>query len=465
MKILIVDDEKISRTILKSKMKNLGDCTAVDNARDALVKIEAAKTAGEPFDLITLDVSMPGMDGRHALQQIRKAEIQAKIPKEERVKIVMVTARMNLNTIKECIRMGCNGYLVKPVSRYQLLQNMGKMGFDTKDAVKQAKDGQATTAAVADIISRFYAGKIDLPVFPSVVQDVQDLLAGDKPPDIDQLAQVVKRDIVISSKLISIANSPLYKGMDTVGNLNGALVRLGIKTTQGVISAVAARNLFESRNDSLKAELDRLWLHSFAVASLGKQIGEALGSKNPENVFLMGIIHDIGKMLVMKAYVDMYPEESVADKNFQLAVHEIHTTFGAVLIKKMRFSPLFVQVAEFHHWQNFEKDTEQELLILNIADHLSYEIGFGYLDEVGPGAREGRSKTTDFAEKAKEAQKEKDKEAGIDSDLALGLNDREAIIKRLSALPALKLIGLTPEAILAIGEQIQPMIKESAQAF
>ena len=462
MKILIVDDEKISRKILKSKMESLGTCVAVDSSKKALAEMEVAVSKKQPFDMITLDVSMPGMDGRQVLQHIRRQEIQSKVPKADRVKILMVTARMNMTTIKTCIKLGCNGYLTKPVSRYQLLQNLGKMGFDTKAALKKEDKNQSHATAVADIISRFYAGKIALPVFPHIVQEVQDLLDGED-PGIDDLSHIVEKDIVISSKLISIANSPLYKGMDTADTLNAALLRLGMKTTQGVISAVAAKNLFESNNESLKKELERLWLHSFATASLGKMLAEALGNDNAENIFLMGIIHDIGKMLLMKAFVDMYPEESVEDEEFQLAIHEIHTTFGAALLKKMRFSPAFVQVAEFHHWGTLSKEAEQELMIISLADQLSTEIGFGVLREPAPEVKDGPE--TDYAEQAKDAKKIKDAREGIDPDENSGIEDRDGTLKRLKSMSILKHLGLSAETVLAIGEQVRPMVKDSAGAF
>ncbi len=448
MKILIVDDENISRKILVSKMKPLGVCVAVDSSEKALVEMAAAIAKNKPFDIITLDVSMPGMDGKQMLQHIRTREIKDKVPKQDRVKILMVTARMNMNTIKTCIKMGCNGYLTKPVSRVQLLQNLEKMGFDTKDALKTENSEKSRTAAVADIINRFYSGKIALPVFPHIVQEVQDLFANTD-PSIDELGKVVEKDIVISSKLISIANSPLYKGMDTVNSLNTALLRLGLKTTRGVISAVAARNLFSSANKTLKKELERLWMHSFATACLGKQIGDALGSKKSDNIFLMGIIHDIGKMLLMKAFVDMYPDQSIADRELRLAIHEIHTTFGAVLLKKMRFSSSFVQVAEFHHWNTYEKDTDQELLILCLADQLAYEMGYGFLGSEGHR----------LPNKVKDTQKKASGENQASETL------RGEALERLKNLSALKHLGLTPEAVYAIGEQIRPMIKESAGAF
>ena len=122
MKILIVDDEAISRKVLIKNMESLGECVAVDDARKALEQIDLAAKTEQPFDLVTLDVSMPGMDGKQLLQHMRKREAAAKIPRPERVKVIMVTARMNMATIKECIKIGCSGYLSKPVSKSQLLE-------------------------------------------------------------------------------------------------------------------------------------------------------------------------------------------------------------------------------------------------------------------------------------------------------------------------------------------------------
>lgn len=477
MKILVVDDERISRNILMSKLKKMGQCVGAQNSTDAFAALEKAVAAKEPFDLITLDVSMPGMDGKQMLAQIRKEEIQNQVPKDERIKILMVTARMNMNTIKACIKLGCNGYLTKPVNQYPLFSNLEKMGFDASQALAKESRDQGPTAAVADIINRFYTGKIELPVFPHIVQEIE-LVMKTKDPDIEALARIVEKDIVISTKLISIANSPLFKGVDRVDTLNDALVRLGMSTAQAVISAVAAKGLFASQNASLKKELDRLWLHCFSVATLAKQIGKALGGKNVENLFLMGIVHDIGKILLLKAYADIYPDQSISDEKFQLAIHEIHTTFGAVLVKKMRFSPAFVQMAEFHHWNEFEKETDPELGIINLADHLSYELGFGYLEgrispDLGTPIETPDAGETDYSKQAERlrAQKEKEEEPFAQTDPGSefgcepGPDLRQQMLARLSALPALAHTGLDAEKVLALGEAISPQIKESAQAF
>lgn len=447
MKILIVDDENISRNILLSKMTEIGTCVAVNSAKDALAEFGKAKAENQPFDLITLDVSMPGMSGQELLEHIRKKESQDKIPKKDRVKIIMITARMNLGTINACIQRGCNGYLTKPVTQVQLIQSLSQMGFELAGSDKNDEENMSHNAGVAEIIKRFYSGKIKLPVFPNIVKEVEELLA-DKDPSIDDLSKIVEKDLVVSSKLITIANSALYKGLDDVNSLNEALMRLGLKNTLAVCSALATKNLFDSKNQALKTEMDKLWVHSFTVATLARRLAEEKGFDNLETIFLMGLVHDIGKMLLMKAFVDMYPDVSISDEDLQRTIHEIHTTFGGVLLKKMHFSKQIIKIAEFHHWDQFEDDTDKELLLISLAESLARELGFLFFSK-------------------KDENNAPELEEG---DLALETNneielDHDQIIKDLSGLSALKYLELDPEKVFSIIEEIHPMIKDTSRAY
>ncbi|WP_321494644.1 HDOD domain-containing protein [uncultured Desulfobacter sp.] len=451
MKILIVDDEDISKNILLSKMAHMGTCVAVNNAKEALEELDKAKTDNQPFDLITLDVAMPGMGGQELLEHIRKNEIKNKIPKDDRVKILMITSRMNVGTINACIKRGCNGYLTKPVSQTQLIQSISQMGFELEQAENSGEKELSSSSGVAEIIKRFYSGKIILPVFPSIVKEIEELMAG-KDPSVDDLAKIVEKDLVISGKLITVANSSLYKGLDDVNSLNGALVRLGLKHTLAACSALATRNLFDSDNEALKIEMDKLWVHSFAVASLARRLAEEKGFDNLDTVFLMGLVHDIGKMLLMKAFVDVYPDVSISDESLQLAIHEIHTTFGGVLLKKMHFSKQIIKIAEFHHWDKFEGNTDKELLVISLADSLTRLLGFSVL------SKKDEDNTPEFEEGdlALEVENDEVKKFELDHD---------KIMEELSGVSALKVLDLDPEKVFSILEQIQPMIKENSRAF
>ncbi|MCP3898351.1 MAG: HDOD domain-containing protein, partial [Desulfobacteraceae bacterium] len=290
MKILIIDDDFISRKILNAKLNKLGECTSVDGGKEAISLYNKSLKEKEPFNLLVLDISMPHVNGLEVLKTIRGKERKQKIPKTKRVKIIMVTSRMNKLTIKSCIKNGCNGYITKPVNSFLLFQNIKKLGFEIPEALLEKKT-KSHKNTVEEIIKRFYKGEINLPVLPNIIQEVQDFLKSED-ASIDGLVKIVEKDPVMTGKLISIANSPLYKGVDAVDNLNSGLVRLGLKVAQSTISTIANKNLFNSKNKSLKELLGKLWMHSFACACCGKLIAEELEFKDSETIFLMGIVHD-----------------------------------------------------------------------------------------------------------------------------------------------------------------------------
>lgn len=114
MKILVVDDEPISRQKMKKILEGLGECQAVDSGTRALETFRAAWEAWSPFDLITLDVSMPDVSGMEVLTQIRSLEESKQVPPSKRAKIVMVTACADRNTVVNAVQGGCNDYVTKP---------------------------------------------------------------------------------------------------------------------------------------------------------------------------------------------------------------------------------------------------------------------------------------------------------------------------------------------------------------
>ncbi len=376
MKIMIVDDEPVSRKIMARTLGPIGKCTITDSGKKAIVLFEKAVKKQKPFDLIILDISMPDISGIKVLNQIRTREKNLKIPKPERAKIIMVTASMRKSVIQKCIRLGCSSYIAKPYNRGQIFRELERLGFTIPDDLKKKTDNKKSyTSLVGGIIKRFNSGEIELPVLPRMVQEVQNLLNSSE-PSIEELADIIKKDAVISTRLIAIANSSLYKGVDAAKDLNAALLRLGLKETLNVITTLTNKNLYKSENASLKKLLDILWMHSFACACCARFIEDELSHVKAEGTFLMGIIHDIGKVLLLKAIADISPDEFFDDKDLQSAIHEAHTVFGAVLIKKWGLAEIYIKVAELHHWNTFPENTEKELIIVHLADLIVNAMGY-----------------------------------------------------------------------------------------
>jgi two-component system, chemotaxis family, chemotaxis protein CheY len=127
MKILIVDDDSVSRMFLERIMNDFGECVAVGSGAEAIAAFKNAWDQWSPFTLIMLDVSMPVMDGTEILFVIRQIEIAKNVPPDNRVKIIMATSRSDKSTVATSIQAGCNGYILKPFERDVIHKEMKKL--------------------------------------------------------------------------------------------------------------------------------------------------------------------------------------------------------------------------------------------------------------------------------------------------------------------------------------------------
>lgn len=376
MKVLIVDDDALSRKVLERIISSLAEVNCVDSGVSAVLTFSQALDKSTPFDVITLDITMPGLDGMGALQQIRKIEKSKNIPKGKQAKIIMVTAHSEKHMVLSCIKMGCDDYIAKPFDKDIVLNK-----FKEFAAAKSSENGGSDVQQkVQQIVSRFKEGKIALPVLPHIVHDVQAVI---KEPHstVDRLAQVIEKDAPISLKLISTANSPFYRGTEKIQSIATAIQRLGYKETQSIVSAIANKGLYIAKHKQFEKLMEKLWFHSLASAYGGRAIAQKSGYGDLEKAFFMGLVHDIGKALIIKALDDITPPKNEINEEDLIAIlQEVHTRFGAVLLKRWGFADEFSQVALLHESHNISDKTPKEILMINLASNLARRIGYSLFD-------------------------------------------------------------------------------------
>lgn len=114
MKALVVDDCAVARELLVLALEGLINADQAENGTDAVKMVEAALGAEHPYDLICMDLNMPGMTGHDALRLIREKEAEGSC--RHRAKIFMVTASSSPDDMLEALLSGdCDDYLTKPV--------------------------------------------------------------------------------------------------------------------------------------------------------------------------------------------------------------------------------------------------------------------------------------------------------------------------------------------------------------
>jgi two-component system chemotaxis response regulator CheY len=128
MRFLIVDDTLVARALMGKYLSPCADCDYAEDGKEAVEAVRKSIEGKEPYDLICLDIMMPNMDGHEALRNIRQIEKENGINGLDGVKVIMTTALGNPENVMGAFREGCEAYMVKPVSRDELFEEMAKLG-------------------------------------------------------------------------------------------------------------------------------------------------------------------------------------------------------------------------------------------------------------------------------------------------------------------------------------------------
>lgn len=115
MKILIVDDDKVSCDYLLKIFSDYGTCDIAINGIEAVDAFLLAYDEGTPYDLISLDLMLPLFSGEDVLAAIRKIENDKKIKPSERVKVIITSALNDIELIAKLTKYGFDKYFLKPI--------------------------------------------------------------------------------------------------------------------------------------------------------------------------------------------------------------------------------------------------------------------------------------------------------------------------------------------------------------
>ena len=128
MRALIVEDEFLSRKVMRSFLLSVFEVDVVTNGREAVDAFKAAYETDEPYDLVLMDIMMPEVDGIEALELIREYEREKNVA--ERCAVIMTTALDDPQTvIKSFYEGGASSYLVKPIEKDKLYAELEKLGL------------------------------------------------------------------------------------------------------------------------------------------------------------------------------------------------------------------------------------------------------------------------------------------------------------------------------------------------
>ena len=384
MRTLIVDKEEPFRTALKAALQGLGDCHEALDRESALNLFRESLAAGHPFDLVTLDIGMPDLGRDSIIKEIREIEDQLQVSQSRRACILVITELDERQIKTDCIMHGCDDFITKSIETNLIMDKLAQFGLVAGTPASRPESAAVvTTAQVLDAITRrVKRGDLQLPPAPKIAMKVRQLFTCSA--EIAEVIDLLKQDPSISTKLIGVSNSVLYGGVTKNTAVGQAVRRLGVDRTVEVVMSICCRGYFVTNHPAYKKLVEDLWWHSLACAHATEIVAGRLGWKGEEDLFSLGLLHDIGKLILIQTAADLQqPDKKEMDINLDelramLAAN--HRRYGAKVLKIWGYSKEFVSLID-HRRSKDEPSLSGPGQILHQSDLLAKVAGF----ELGAG--------------------------------------------------------------------------------
>jgi HD-like signal output (HDOD) protein len=219
----------------------------------------------------------------------------------------------------------------------------------------------------------------DLPTLPASFLEVRRV-AEDPLSSSREIAEIVEKDQVLTAKALKLINSAFYGMPRKITRVEQAITLIGINALKNLILGSSVFQVFGK-----KAKLKGLWTHALASAVAAKVIGQNISYREIEELFICGLLHDIGKLVEFRFYpedVEKAIEKCKVEKRHYFDVEEElfgigHERIGQLLLTKWRLPEKFSKVTGFHHHPNPNSDYALEIGIVFVADALVRHMGLG----------------------------------------------------------------------------------------
>ncbi len=230
-------------------------------------------------------------------------------------------------------------------------------------------------AALVDQIAK---DDLTLPLLPQVATEVLNLTS-DPDADMTRLAALIQQDQALASQVLRIANSAAYAPRSTIVSMQQAVSWLGMKMLGELAITISIENgVFRVRG--YEPEITTLWRQALASGLYAKEIARQ-GRHNVEGAFLCGLLHTIGKPVVLQAVLEIQNTMDVTLEweAFSMLLDVHHVQVGALVVEKWNL-PSQVKEAILYYRDYTQAPTPSAVAMVTcLADHLA-----SYLLELAP---------------------------------------------------------------------------------
>jgi HD-like signal output (HDOD) protein len=215
-----------------------------------------------------------------------------------------------------------------------------------------------------------------VPVLPDVAMRVMTLTADPEVP-IFRLSDLVSKDQVLASRVLAMANSAYSASAMRISTIQESVVRLGTVAVRNVVLTISLTSRMQDKAVYGERGKD-LFVHALGAAYMARLIAEKVKT-NPEEAFLSGLVHDIGKLIILKlAYEhNRRHDEKLPLEIIEQAERERHAMMGGIALRRWQLPESVDDPVMFHHDYLAAPRRRREAAICYLANRLCHRYGFG----------------------------------------------------------------------------------------
>jgi HD-like signal output (HDOD) protein len=214
-----------------------------------------------------------------------------------------------------------------------------------------------------------------LPSLSTIESALKDLLTADQRYT-TQIAEIIRRDPSLTSRLLHLVNSVYYGLANPINNIEEAVFFLGVRQIRQLAMVTPIIEDFQKLTQDRRFPWRQFWRHCIGTALLTRELVDLVESPEGESDYVSGLIHDVGKIVMSSVFPAHFHEIYYAqtDPVAELAETEReilgmdHAELGALFLEKQRLPDVFAEVVRFHHDPAAAQNHLKTVAAVQVAD-------------------------------------------------------------------------------------------------
>jgi len=201
---------------------------------------------------------------------------------------------------------------------------------------------------------------------------------------IEKLVGMIGLDQVLTALVLQISNSASLGYARTCSTLREAIMYIGLQRLKSILMTSTATSMMGRSLKGYRLGAGELWQHSLAVGSVAEWLAQALKYPEPEQAYVAGLLHDIGKLLLDQSVLCNYPDIVEFVEKYKLPLWQVeekligidHARVGGLIAEHWNFPVILVDAIHFHHAPSFARTNQRLPAIVNLANSFTedYQI-------------------------------------------------------------------------------------------